>query len=102
MSETDQAAVNPEKLSAFMGRMLGDLGALTNSVLVHLGDQLGLYKALVKAGRDNADGAGQADRHDRATCARVVIRAGSAGLRHLRQDYRPVLALARAGHGVRP
>ena len=50
MSETDQAAVNPEKLSAFMGRMLGDLGALTNSVLVHLGDQLGLYKALVKAG----------------------------------------------------
>lgn len=51
MSETDQAAVNPEKLSAFMGRMLGDLGALANSVLVHLGDQLGLYKALVKAGR---------------------------------------------------
>jgi SAM-dependent methyltransferase len=50
MSETAQAVVNPEKLNAFMGRMLGDLGALTNSVLVHLGDQLGLYKALVKLG----------------------------------------------------
>ncbi len=50
MSETAQAAVNPEKLNAFMGRMLGDLGALTNSVLVHLGDQLGLYKALAKSG----------------------------------------------------
>src|ERR1700738_5451086 len=30
--------------------MLGDLGALTNSVLVRLGDQLGLYKAVRKAG----------------------------------------------------
>ena len=50
MSETAQAPVNPEKLNAFMGRMLGDLGALTNAVLVHLGDQLGLYKALARSG----------------------------------------------------
>jgi SAM-dependent methyltransferase len=50
MSETAQAAVNPEKLNAFLGRMLGDLGALTNAVLVHLGDQLGLYKALAHSG----------------------------------------------------
>lgn len=48
MAETAQ--VNTEKLNAFMGRMLGDLGALTNSVLVHLGDQLGLYKALAESG----------------------------------------------------
>ena len=50
MSETAQATVNPDKLNAFMGRMLGDLGALANSVLVHLGDQLGLYKALSQSG----------------------------------------------------
>jgi SAM-dependent methyltransferase len=50
MSGTAQGAVIPEKLNAFMGRMLGDLGALTNAVLVHLGDQLGLYKALAKIG----------------------------------------------------
>ncbi len=50
MSENAQATVNPEKLNAFMGRMLGDLGALTNAVLVHLGDQLGLYKAMAIAG----------------------------------------------------
>ncbi len=42
--------VDPEKLNAFVGRMLGDLGALTNSVLVHVGDQLGLYKALTESG----------------------------------------------------
>jgi SAM-dependent methyltransferase len=42
--------VDPEKLNAFVGRMLGDLGALANSVLVHVGDQLGLYKNLAKAG----------------------------------------------------
>ncbi len=42
--------VDPEKLNAFVGRMLGDLGALTNSVLVHVGDQLGLYKALAESG----------------------------------------------------
>jgi SAM-dependent methyltransferase len=38
------------KLNAFVGRMLGDLGALTNSVLVHVGDQLGFYKALAASG----------------------------------------------------
>ena len=38
------------KLNAFVGRMLGDLGALTNAVLVHVGDRLGLYKALVESG----------------------------------------------------
>ena len=50
MSEIAQPTVNPEKLNAFVGRMLGDLGALTNAVLVHVGDQLGLYKALAASG----------------------------------------------------
>jgi 2-polyprenyl-3-methyl-5-hydroxy-6-metoxy-1,4-benzoquinol methylase len=45
-----QPQLDPAKLRAFVGRMLGDLGALTNSVLVHVGDQLGLYKALAKSG----------------------------------------------------
>jgi SAM-dependent methyltransferase len=30
--------------------MLGDLGALTNAVLVHVGDQLGFYRTLMKSG----------------------------------------------------
>jgi len=50
MPEVAQSAVNPEKLNAFVGRMLGDIGALSNAVLVHVGDQLGLYKTLVASG----------------------------------------------------
>lgn len=50
MSDAAHVEVDPEKLNAFMGRMLGDLGALTNSILVHLGDQLGLYRAMAKSG----------------------------------------------------
>src|SRR6266849_4061394 len=47
---TSAQAIDGEKIQAFVGRMLGDLGALTNSVLVHVGDQLGFYKALMKSG----------------------------------------------------
>ena len=50
MSTTSQPPVDEAKLNAFVGRMLGDLGALTNSILVNVGDRLGLYKALVKSG----------------------------------------------------
>src|SRR5262249_52529107 len=45
-----QPPVDETRLNAFVGRMLGDLGALTNSVLVHVGDRLGFYKALVSSG----------------------------------------------------
>ena len=50
MATSAQAAIDGAKVQAFIGRMLGDLGALTNSVLVHVGDQLGFYKTLMKAG----------------------------------------------------
>lgn len=50
MATPAQAAIDGAKLQAFIGRMLGDLGALTNSVLVHVGDQLGFYKTLMKSG----------------------------------------------------
>lgn len=50
MATPAQPAFDEAKLNAFVGRMLGDLGALTNSVLVHVGDRLGFYKALVKSG----------------------------------------------------
>jgi SAM-dependent methyltransferase len=37
---------DPEKLNAFLGRMLGDLGAVASGALVLLGDRLGLFKAM--------------------------------------------------------
>ncbi len=39
-----------DKLNAFAGQMVGDLGGAMTASLVVLGDRLGLYKALAKAG----------------------------------------------------
>jgi len=37
---------DPDKLNAFIGRLVGDLGAATGAALVLLGDRLGIYKAM--------------------------------------------------------
>ncbi|MBD0274261.1 MAG: hypothetical protein ICV73_20310, partial [Acetobacteraceae bacterium] len=44
------AAPDPAKLDAFVGKMLGDLGAAFVVPLVRIGDELGLYTALAEAG----------------------------------------------------
>jgi 2-polyprenyl-3-methyl-5-hydroxy-6-metoxy-1,4-benzoquinol methylase len=44
-----EAAIPPadtEKLNQFLGRMVGDLGAIASGALVLLGDRLGLYQAM--------------------------------------------------------
>jgi 2-polyprenyl-3-methyl-5-hydroxy-6-metoxy-1,4-benzoquinol methylase len=45
-----QTAIDPKKLDILMGQLVGDFGASASAVLVVLGDKLGLYKALQKAG----------------------------------------------------
>jgi SAM-dependent methyltransferase len=45
MSGIDQA-----RLEQFAGQAVGDMGAAISGLLVHLGDQLGLYKAMAGAG----------------------------------------------------
>jgi SAM-dependent methyltransferase len=42
--------IDSNKLDQFMGRMVGELGAVGNAALVVLGDRLGLYKAMAEAG----------------------------------------------------
>lgn len=42
-------AVNEAALNAFMGRFVGDLGAVMHAATIVVGDQLGLYKALAEA-----------------------------------------------------
>jgi SAM-dependent methyltransferase len=42
--------VDAGKLDAFMTRVLGDLGAAISGLMVYLGDELGLYKAMAGAG----------------------------------------------------
>ena len=39
-------AVDEQRLNAFLGKAVGDLGAAVSAVLVSIGDELGLYKTL--------------------------------------------------------
>lgn len=48
-------AINEDRLNAFLGKAVGDLGAAFSAVLVKLGDELGLYKALAKESLSPAD-----------------------------------------------
>lgn len=41
-------AIDPDRLNAFLGKAVGDLGAALSAVLVSIGDELGLYQALAK------------------------------------------------------
>lgn len=47
-------AVNPDKLNAFMGKAVGDIGAALSANMVLLGDKLGLYKAHGEGGLRHA------------------------------------------------
>ena len=55
-------AVDEEKLGEFMGRFVGDLGAVLHAPLIVLGDKLGLYRAA----REGAGDAGRARASERA------------------------------------
>ena len=43
-------AVDMDKLMAFLGQVIGELGATVNAGLIVVGDRLGLYKAMAGAG----------------------------------------------------
>lgn len=43
-------AINPDALNALLGRMVNDLGASISGALIVLGDRLGIYRALHRAG----------------------------------------------------
>ena len=59
-------AIDEAKLEAFMGQAVTDLGAAISGLLIHLGDRLGLYKAMAGAGAlssaDLAERAGTSER----------------------------------------
>ena len=50
MATPSQSSIDPEKLQAFMGKAVGDIGAGMSAALVLIGDRLGLYKAMAAAG----------------------------------------------------
>jgi 2-polyprenyl-3-methyl-5-hydroxy-6-metoxy-1,4-benzoquinol methylase len=45
-------AINEDRLNAFMGRFVGDMGAVAHAATVVIGDQLGLYKRLAEGPSD--------------------------------------------------
>src|ERR1700676_272875 len=44
------ATIDEDKLNAFMGQVIGELGATVNAGLIVIGDRLGLYRAMAGAG----------------------------------------------------
>jgi SAM-dependent methyltransferase len=43
-------SIDQSKLEAFMGKMLGDMGAAASGALIVIGDKLGLYRSLAQGG----------------------------------------------------
>lgn len=78
--DTMQPAVDAEKLQAFMGKLVGDMGAAWSGVMVLIGERLGLFKALAEGGP--------------ATPAELAQRTGTAE-RYVREW---LSALAAAGY----
>lgn len=48
-------AINEARLNAFLGKAVGDLGAAVSAILISIGDELGLYKALAKGPLTSAE-----------------------------------------------
>jgi len=70
--------IDPDKLNAFMGKVIGDFGASAQAVLVVIGDKLGLYKAMAGAGPlTPAELAKKTDTHERYV--REWLNANAAG-----------------------
>src|SRR5437588_5225621 len=61
--------IDENKLNAFLGQLVGELGATVNAGLIVLGDRLGLYKAMAQSGpitsAELAEKTGTAERYTR-------------------------------------
>jgi SAM-dependent methyltransferase len=62
---TENQAVNEQRLNAFLGRAVGDLGASISAVLMLIGDELGLYRALADGPLTPAELAARTATHER-------------------------------------
>ena len=55
MSTAPRSSLDMEKLNAFIGRFVGDLGAAVHAGMVVIGEKLGLYKALAAGALTSAE-----------------------------------------------
>ena len=89
-TETDQRADRPidmDVLMAFVGQVVGDLGATIAAGNVLVGEKLGLYRALAE-GPTDARGLAGRDGHRPALRRGVAARAGRRWLRGVRRRDR--------------
>ncbi len=82
-------AVDMDKLHAFLGRFIGDLGATVHAGMVVIGEKLGLYKALADGPLTSAELADE-DENRRTICARVARLAGRGRLCRVRGENRQI------------
>jgi hypothetical protein len=61
--------INPEKLEAFLGKVVTDFGAALSSQLAFIGQGLGLYKALAEGGAATPKSSPRARGRTSVTCA---------------------------------
>src|SRR5579872_4218580 len=73
----------PEKLNAFIGKMLGDIGAAATAALILIGDKMGLYRELAKGEPlTSAELAKRTDTADRYVRQRLANQAASGYLEY--------------------
>ncbi len=65
--------IDEQKLHALVGKMITELGAAANGVLLLIGDKLGLFRALREYGPLTLDVAGETDGYERALYPRMAI-----------------------------
>jgi SAM-dependent methyltransferase len=58
-------AIDESRLNAFLGKAVGDLGAAVSAVLILIGDELGLYRALARGALTPQELATQTKTHER-------------------------------------
>jgi SAM-dependent methyltransferase len=58
-------AINEERLNAFLGKAVGDLGAAISAVLIGIGDELGLYRELEKGALTSTELAARTNTNER-------------------------------------
>jgi hypothetical protein len=90
-------AVDMDRLNAFIGRFVGDLGAAVHAGMVVIGDRLGLYKALAAGPMSSAELAAKTDTDERYV--REWLSSQAAGGYVNSADHRLVSNRCRNGLG---
>src|SRR3979411_2874878 len=95
------ARIDEAKANAFLGKMIGDVGATLTGALVIIGDRLGLYRALAENGPMTSEALAHATRtHQRDVREWLANQAASGYLEYdartehftLPPEHQPVLS----------